>query len=209
MVLFWSDDRVPHEVLTSMKDRFTVTIWFFDGEEWEEAKRKGIIPKPTKLEEEEEGGMTFVREEDHEAREPDGSDLKDVVVTNEPFVEVGETPTLNNLKTGQVDVAKGEEGGGGTDVPEAPPAPSPPPPPPPQIPFTLESTESDHVVTFTFPDLSTLTSSQLDVSPSSVIFNAEGGISVEVEVGEDFDGDKVKAKMKKKRLQLIITIQRE
>jgi hypoxia-inducible factor (prolyl hydroxylase) len=60
LVLFWSDERVPHEVSEASKNRFTVTIWFFDTIEWEEAKRLGVIPKPTVVGEEDvkkkEGG---------------------------------------------------------------------------------------------------------------------------------------------------------
>lgn len=125
LVVFWSDERVPHEVLESKKDRFTVTIWFFDGPEWEEAKRLGIIPKPTPTGDHDNdnvpgttgtsnstnngdddvrsGGahnqakLSFVSESDHAAREPDGSELRDVIVTNQPFCEVGEEPTLENL----------------------------------------------------------------------------------------------------------------
>lgn len=41
VVLFWSDKRVPHEVLESNKDRFTVTLWFFHAGELGEYKSKG------------------------------------------------------------------------------------------------------------------------------------------------------------------------
>lgn len=33
LVLFMSDGRTPHEVLPTHKDRFAVTVWFWDPEE--------------------------------------------------------------------------------------------------------------------------------------------------------------------------------
>eukprot|EP00759_Apiculatamorpha_spiralis_P028342 PhF_6_TR30802/c0_g1_i1/m.45357/K09592/EGLN, HPH; hypoxia-inducible factor prolyl hydroxylase len=33
LVLFWSDRRCPHEVMNSNKDRYAVTVWFFDKNE--------------------------------------------------------------------------------------------------------------------------------------------------------------------------------
>lgn len=30
LLLFWSDDRSPHEVLSTCKDRFAATVWFYD-----------------------------------------------------------------------------------------------------------------------------------------------------------------------------------
>eukprot|EP00435_Cladocopium_sp_Y103_P048262 s157_g14.t1 len=30
LLLFWSDDRSPHEVLSACKDRFAATVWFYD-----------------------------------------------------------------------------------------------------------------------------------------------------------------------------------
>jgi Rps23 Pro-64 3,4-dihydroxylase Tpa1-like proline 4-hydroxylase len=103
LVMFWSDERVPHEVLETRKERFTVTIWFFDEDEWQAAKKAGIIRKPAQLRETKanasqgnetpghavhpepeeapgDGSFNFVSEDAPLAsREPDGSDLRPVV----------------------------------------------------------------------------------------------------------------------------------
>jgi hypoxia-inducible factor (prolyl hydroxylase) len=38
LVLFFSDNRVPHEVLPAFKNRFAATMWYFDSNEREDAK---------------------------------------------------------------------------------------------------------------------------------------------------------------------------
>ncbi|CAL1527612.1 unnamed protein product [Lymnaea stagnalis] len=38
MLYFWSDRRNPHEVQPSFRERFAMTVWYFDSEEREEAR---------------------------------------------------------------------------------------------------------------------------------------------------------------------------
>ncbi|KAK0410536.1 hypothetical protein QR680_005182 [Steinernema hermaphroditum] len=42
LVFFWSDRRNPHEVLPVMRNRFAITIWYFDKSEKEESRRRTI-----------------------------------------------------------------------------------------------------------------------------------------------------------------------
>ena len=38
LLLFFSDTRVPHEVMPAFVDRCAVTVWFYDGKEKAEAE---------------------------------------------------------------------------------------------------------------------------------------------------------------------------
>jgi len=41
LLLFWADRRVPHEVMPAFKDRYAITVWYFDGPEKERARLQG------------------------------------------------------------------------------------------------------------------------------------------------------------------------
>jgi hypothetical protein len=73
VVLFWSDARVPHEVLPSEANRYTITTWFFDNVEWAEAKRIGLVPKKTDVVQEEDEDVDDDRgKEQHQQQQQAG-----------------------------------------------------------------------------------------------------------------------------------------
>ena len=40
LILFFADIRVPHEVLPSFRERFAITLWYFDSPERQAALAK-------------------------------------------------------------------------------------------------------------------------------------------------------------------------
>ena len=43
LVLFYSDYRMPHEVLAAQKERLAVTTWYFDEPEHARARKKDAL----------------------------------------------------------------------------------------------------------------------------------------------------------------------
>ena len=122
--------------------RFCITIWFFDGNEYDEALKNGVVPKPTTVEEEAypqanpQGNPEPSLHLDRNGatpREPGLGDVRPMVITNEPFVDPGVEPILTDLSL--------EE--------KAPKPPTPPPVVPPPVPSlnaTVEAMEDAYVI---------------------------------------------------------------
>ena len=85
--------------MPSNKERYTITIWFFDNIEWAHAKKIGLIPDKTDLPEDDgTESVTEVRyipaNAPDSAREPSGNDLTGLAATNEPFIDPTVQPTV-------------------------------------------------------------------------------------------------------------------
>ncbi len=65
-MLFWSDTRVPHEVLPTHTHRYAVTVWYFDGAEKARAEEFARKAKENNSAQERE---QFVKEEERIKRE--------------------------------------------------------------------------------------------------------------------------------------------
>lgn len=100
-MLFWSDKRVPHEVLPASVHRYAVTVWYFDGEE--KARADEFARKAATSAEEKEG---FLKEDERIRAEIQKFEAQAGAADSATIVSTGQiTDVAYNSDTNVVDQA--------------------------------------------------------------------------------------------------------